>query len=361
MLGLGLALGKPQYKEQEEGKQNEQKQGSNLDNKGPIQDKVASLRRQAEAKDGLVQEPSFDAVKGRPSGKEAAPPLTTPSETQKKGHPSHPQQQRWGGGDQSERVGGAPRGGRQGSRTKRTARLDPGFNRPPTPFNMAWPGQGVGGTYNPEGAIYGPPGNDYYEGAIYGPPGNDYYDTPITPSEPGSPLVPVAVPGTIPRSGIFWRTAPGKCQGGSASWKCCQANGYKCGEGEGDCDNNDDCAASLVCGTNNCGGGFQKQTYDCCETQKGPPCPRPQSSYGFGPWCTSFGGIQKTYSLKDCDGDGTLDHFCRVWAGSNTGTWIINGKGENGICLDGQGVKCRDQMQHANLNLKLKNGYKNKY
>merc|ERR1719495_3100821 len=64
VLGLGLALGLTKHKEREKGTNNEQIQ---------IQDKevnqVASFSRQAEAKvkDDLVQEPSFDAVKGHRS------------------------------------------------------------------------------------------------------------------------------------------------------------------------------------------------------------------------------------------------------------------------------------------------------
>merc|ERR1712055_1160749 len=69
--GLGLALGLPKHKEREDGTHKEQKQASNLDTEGPIEDKevnqVATFSRQAEAKvkDDLVQEPSFDVVKGR--------------------------------------------------------------------------------------------------------------------------------------------------------------------------------------------------------------------------------------------------------------------------------------------------------
>jgi len=64
----------------------------------------------------------------------------------------------------------------------------------------------------------------------------------------------------------------GKCKGGSATYDCCQANGYECLEGEGDCDNNDECAASLVCGHDNCGAGFPSKKYDCCEKQTGETC-----------------------------------------------------------------------------------------
>merc|ERR1719466_500751 len=46
----------------------------------------------------------------------------------------------------------------------------------------------------------------------------------------------------------------------------CGATGTKgavCTEGEGDCDGPDDCAAGLVCGTNNCPASFDPLA-DCC-------------------------------------------------------------------------------------------------
>merc|ERR1711990_1431604 len=68
------------------------------------------------------------------------------------------------------------------------------------------------------------------------------------------------------------------------------------------------------------------------QTQAGPLCPRPM--FQAGPWCTPTSGSTAIYSLKDCDGDGILDHFCQLLSLGQT--WIINGKGENGICLDGK-------------------------
>ncbi len=51
------------------------------------------------------------------------------------------------------------------------------------------------------------------------------------------------------------------CKAGSTSEDCCR--GKKCAEGEGDCDEDSECAEGLVCGTNNCGAGFPSD-YDCC-------------------------------------------------------------------------------------------------
>ena len=42
---------------------------------------------------------------------------------------------------------------------------------------------------------------------------------------------------------------------------CC--NG-ECGVGEGDCDDNDDCASNLLCGSNNCIGLTFEGRDDCC-------------------------------------------------------------------------------------------------
>ena len=39
---------------------------------------------------------------------------------------------------------------------------------------------------------------------------------------------------------------------------------FKCGEGEGDCDSNNDCKSGLICGTNNCKGSQFTPGDDCC-------------------------------------------------------------------------------------------------
>ena len=46
------------------------------------------------------------------------------------------------------------------------------------------------------------------------------------------------------------------------TWACCTAL-QPCDLGGGDCDNDGECAGSLVCGTDNCGGIFESLA-DCC-------------------------------------------------------------------------------------------------
>lgn len=86
------------------------------------------------------------------------------------------------------------------------------------------------------------------------------------------------------------------CLGGDS---CCQWNGYRCGEGEGDCDSDFDCKLGLVCGKDNCknpknitdGMGFDA-TDDCCYR----PC------FG-GDSCCGSNGYQCGEGEGDCDYD----------------------------------------------------------
>ena len=54
---------------------------------------------------------------------------------------------------------------------------------------------------------------------------------------------------------------------------CC-SHSIPCGEGEGDCDSDEECKSGLVCGHNNCDRGKLKQDHnstfviDCCTYQK---------------------------------------------------------------------------------------------
>jgi len=56
-----------------------------------------------------------------------------------------------------------------------------------------------------------------------------------------------------------------KCGGGGDDWNCCTKNN-PCPIGQGDCDNNSDCAEGLVCGTDNCRDTNPDalQAADCC-------------------------------------------------------------------------------------------------
>ena len=59
------------------------------------------------------------------------------------------------------------------------------------------------------------------------------------------------------------------CTGGSSEElsRCCDPS-QPCGLGEGDCDDDDDCQGSLVCGSNNCDQSLFWSKADCCEEGK---------------------------------------------------------------------------------------------
>ena len=47
---------------------------------------------------------------------------------------------------------------------------------------------------------------------------------------------------------------------------CCNNKPEKCGENEGDCDDDSHCKPGLKCGKDNCPSGFPSD-YDCCYTE----------------------------------------------------------------------------------------------
>ena len=61
---------------------------------------------------------------------------------------------------------------------------------------------------------------------------------------------------------------PTGCHYGNGGSSCCSSSN-KCLEGEGDCDDNNDCIENLQCGHNNCdkGLGFDSDS-DCCYDPK---------------------------------------------------------------------------------------------
>ena len=82
-----------------------------------------------------------------------------------------------------------------------------------------------------------------------------------------------------------------ECYGGSA---CCThraQHGFACGEGDGDCDNDNECAGDLVCVENNCNVGpdnWYAHTSDCCispsiewECNGGSPCCAHKLLHGY--------------------------------------------------------------------------------
>lgn len=56
------------------------------------------------------------------------------------------------------------------------------------------------------------------------------------------------------------------CDGGlrNETRECCSRE-KPCKEGQGDCDDDDECKGDLVCGSNNCGKKFRWHSADCCE------------------------------------------------------------------------------------------------
>ena len=64
------------------------------------------------------------------------------------------------------------------------------------------------------------------------------------------------------------RSLPRYCRGGE---HCCHRDSGLCGEGEGDCNSDGDCAGLLECGSNNCvtefgkTGGLWDAGDDCCQ------------------------------------------------------------------------------------------------
>jgi len=69
----------------------------------------------------------------------------------------------------------------------------------------------------------------------------------------------------------------GKCPGCIGGDSCCEDG--NCGIGDGDCDDDDDCASGLTCGYNNCVGDYFDATDDCCEID--PACVPSNCSFPF--------------------------------------------------------------------------------
>ena len=95
----------------------------------------------------------------------------------------------------------------------------------------------------------------------------DFLEDPIETETPKDILVDLSVIEEIPMH----------CRGGE---HCCyKGHANQCGEGEGDCNTDNDCEGALVCGHNNCletriAGGLYDDQDDCCERACTPehPC-----------------------------------------------------------------------------------------
>jgi len=89
--------------------------------------------------------------------------------------------------------------------------------------------------------------------------------------------------GNILKTGICDPDCPGVgavCDwSGSKKWSCCSASN-QCGAGEGDCDEDEDCAGALKCGSNNCftddgPGALFSSAADCCYDSNPKSCKCP--------------------------------------------------------------------------------------
>ena len=102
-------------------------------------------------------------------------------------------------------------------------------------------------------------------------------------------------------------------QGCHGQENCCKSypSSKRCSKGEGDCDNDDECAGSLVCGSNNCAGsgfwgngGFTHQD-DCC-TEPGVSC--------GGHLASTCNQCPQGHGASWCNGDCKWINKCRgVW------------------------------------------------
>ena len=62
----------------------------------------------------------------------------------------------------------------------------------------------------------------------------------------------------------FLERSQRKCNPAYNLGSCCTSSA-PCGEGQGDCDHDDQCAGDLVCGTDNCAAGHRNM--DCCTSK----------------------------------------------------------------------------------------------
>jgi len=81
----------------------------------------------------------------------------------------------------------------------------------------------------------------------------------------------------------------GRCDGGDS---CCSGGG-QCSLGEGDCDDDRECSQGLVCGTDNCQGAGFDSTDDCCR----------QRCYGGDTCCTEQNACREGEGDCDQDSD----------------------------------------------------------
>ena len=104
----------------------------------------------------------------------------------------------------------------------------------------------------------------------------------------------------------------------------------------GDCDTDDDCEGSLMCGKNNCKGDFFSANDDCC-TDIPPPCSSEQKTEYLG-WQYDVAN-PKAYSQQEC-ADACLATGGNYWTWVPESNWCyikskIDGKGNHSTAVSG--------------------------
>merc|ERR1711962_1570721 len=90
------------------------------------------------------------------------------------------------------------------------------------------------------------------------------------------------------------------CDGSANAWSCCSSTN-KCGEGEGDCDNDNECQSGLVCGKDNCQSfipGANSQA-DCCVK----PAVATNCNGSTSAWSCCSANSKCGHGEGDCDSD----------------------------------------------------------
>merc|ERR1711937_942524 len=90
------------------------------------------------------------------------------------------------------------------------------------------------------------------------------------------------------------------CDGSNTAWNCCSSTN-KCGEGEGDCDNDNECQSGLVCGKDNCQSfipGAHSQA-DCCVK----PAVATRCNGSTSAWSCCSANSKCGHGEGDCDSD----------------------------------------------------------
>ena len=146
-------------------------------------------------------------------------------------------------------------------------------------------------------------------------------------------------------------------------WNCCNNKAEKCGENEGDCDNDSHCKAGLKCGTDNCPSGFPLN-YDCCYKESGNPigpnnCTA--SSTPKDPSCCN----KNTEKCGENEGDCDFDSHCKAGLKCGTNNCPSGFPSDYDCCYKessivycGEAIKCGENEGDCDIDSHCKAGLK---